>query len=293
MDNNGNAIVVWSQGDGANRQIFKSEYRGGVWHHPASLSDNISPDGNDTETYSQVAMDNNGNAIIVWAQYVNGGSFSQIFKSEYRNGVWTNPASLSDYINPDGNAHSPKVAMDNNGNAIIVWRQHDGANYQLLKSEYRGGIWHHPASLSNKISPDGAAAGSPEIAMDNNGNAIIVWEQNSKIFKSEYRNGAWTQPASLSDYINPNATAYSPKVTMDNNGNTIIVWQQSGGIYKSEYRNDVWHHPASLSDKISPDETSTRSPKVTMDNNGNAIIVWEQYDSAITTRFQIFKSEYR
>jgi len=46
---------------------------------------------------------------------------------------------------------------------------------RYLKSEYRNGAWHHPAGLSDNISPDGKPAWAPQVAMDNNGNAIIVW----------------------------------------------------------------------------------------------------------------------
>jgi len=196
MDSNGNAIIVWCQSDGVNLQIFKSEYRSGVWHHPVSLSDNISIDGWDAQT-PRVAMDNNGNAIIVWEQpdggHPGGAAFSQIYKSEYRNGAWTHPASLSDHISPGGTpAGKPQVAMDNNGSAIIVWYQYDSDNnFQIFKSEYRNGTWIHPASINDNISPDGQSAFYPQVAMDNNGNAIIVWYQPDgavyQIFKSEYR----------------------------------------------------------------------------------------------------------
>jgi len=328
MDKNGNAIIVWSQSDGANSQIFKSEYRNGVWHHPVSLSDNISPDGQDAGN-PQVAMDNNGNAIIVWRQYNN------IYKSEYRNGAWHHPANLSDKINPPpssdagGTLHlervpgNPMVAMDNNGNAIIVWMQSEmelissmngvetfKSYSQIFKSEYRNGVWTHPASIADNISLNLADAFKPQVAMDDNGNAIIVWYQDystnvlchniypcsyDRIFKSEYRNGIWTHPANLSDSISPDGQwAEYPQVAMDNNGNAIIVWSQSDGtnsqIFKSEYRNSTWTNPANLSDNISPDGQRAEYLQVAMDNNGNVIIVWQQSDGI---RKQIFKSEYR
>ncbi|MCX7000052.1 MAG: hypothetical protein NT106_07135, partial [Candidatus Sumerlaeota bacterium] len=158
------------------------------WINPFTLANNISPDGQDVY-YPQVAMDNNGNAIITW--YQSDGSNWQIFKSEYRVGVWTNPSSLTDNISPDGqNASNPQVAMDNNGNAIITWEQYDGSNNQIFKSEYRVGVWHNPSSLADNISPDGTFADYPQVAMDNNGNAIITWVQSDglswQIFKSEY-----------------------------------------------------------------------------------------------------------
>ncbi|PKN51686.1 MAG: hypothetical protein CVU55_10625 [Deltaproteobacteria bacterium HGW-Deltaproteobacteria-13] len=296
MDNQGNAIIVWTQSDGATSQIFKSEFRGGVWHHPSGLGDHISISGQNAGL-PKVAMDDNGNAIIVWEQ--SNGANSQIFKSEYRNGTWTNPLSLDDNISPDGQeAYFPQVAMDNNGNALIVWAQSNGANSQIFKSEYRSGTWTNPLSLDDNISPDGQNAAFPQVAMDDNGNAIIVWYQsdgaNSRIFKSEYRSGAWSYP-DLTDGISPaGQNAGLPQLAMGNNGNAIIVWMQSDGanvqIFKSEYRNSFWINPSDLSVHISPDGQDAFLPQVAMDHNGNTVIVWFQSDGA---NLQIFKSEYR
>ena len=192
MDNNGNAIITWQGSDGSNPQIYKSEYRSGSWTHPSGPSDNISPDGYDVQE-SQVAMDDNGNAILTWYQFINATDF-QIFKSEYRDGSWTHPSGLNDYISPgDYIAAGPQVAMDNNGNAILTWYQSDSdSNFQIFKSEYRDGGWTHPSSITDNISPDGYHAVSSQVAMDNNGNAIIVWQQYvsatiTQVFKSEYR----------------------------------------------------------------------------------------------------------
>jgi len=194
MDNNGNAIITWYQSNGTNEHIYKSEYRGGVWHHPTDLTDSISQDvWSANASFPQVAMDDNGNAIITWQQDDNVPK-TQIFKSEYRGGVWHNPLNPSDNISPNGqNASSPQVAMDNNGNAIITWYQSDGSYNQIFKSEYRGGVWYNPSNLTDNISPDGQNAYNPQVVMDNNGNAIIVWYQSdgskAQIFMAEYRWG--------------------------------------------------------------------------------------------------------
>ena len=83
-----------------------------------------------------------------------------------------------------------RIERDKNGNVIIVWEQSDGANDQIFKSEYRGGIWTHPGGLSDNISPDGQDAASPQAAMSNNGKAIICWRQPpGGIYKSEYQFG--------------------------------------------------------------------------------------------------------
>lgn len=305
MNNVGNALVVWSQPDGTScggqpcRQVFKSEYRSSSWHHPTSLSDNISPDGYATDS-PQAAMDNNGNALVVWEQLLSGGG-SGIFKSEYRNNTWTNPSSITDFISPGypSPAYLPYSAMDDLGTALIGW-QEDAGSYQMFLSEYSGGIWHHPATTNDHISVSGSdVTAGPKIAMGGDGSHLVVWWQNdgshTQIFKSEYR-GSWVNPSSLMNNISPDGTdAQWPQVTMNATGDSIIVWQQSDGfqtqIFKSEYRDDVWRHPTSLTDNISPDGSAADSPAVAIDDNGNTIVVWQQWDGS--TAWQIYKSEYR
>lgn len=297
IDDNGNAIVVWSQNDGTNNQVFKAEYRNGAWTVPANINDNISPDGQNVDN-PHVAMDDNGNAIIVWDE--SDGSDTQVFKSEYRSGSWTHPANLADNISPDGSiARNAQVAMDDNGNAIIVWQQVD-ATFQIFKSEYRVGAWTHPANAADNISPDGSIADEPVVAMGNNGDAIIVWKQDSggfrdQVYKSDYRAGVWTNPANVADYISMNTSDVpAPKVAMDNSGNTIVVWSEDDGngddqVFKSEYRSGAWTHPAGVADNISPDGFNTTGADVAMSDNGTAVIVWGQWDG---NSDNIYRSNY-
>jgi mRNA-degrading endonuclease HigB of HigAB toxin-antitoxin module len=185
MDDNGNAIIIWRESDGSNVQVFKSEYRNGAWTHPADLSDNISPDGQDISTMN-LSMDGNDNAIITWSQF--DGTYRHLFISEYRNGAWTHPADLTDNISPAGmNPDYPVLVMDDMNNVILVYKGSNGSNLQIFKSEFRDGLWTHPADLSDSFSFNGYNASSSNVIMDNNGYAIIVCVQNTNIYMSEYR----------------------------------------------------------------------------------------------------------
>ena len=282
MDNSGNTVVAWTQTDGTNFQIFKSEFRSGTWNHPSGLSDSISVDGQNA-FYPKIALGNSGDTVITWVQ--SDGVTAQIFKSEYRAGIWNHPSDLSDNISPDAKAATlPKVAMDNSGNTVITWLQKEGTKDQIFKSEYRSGSWIHPIDLSDNLSPDIAKrVYASQIAMDNSGNTVITWRQfdgtNSQIFKSEYRSGAWSKPADLTDSISPaGGNAYDPQVAMDSTGNTVITWKQFDGtnnqIFKSEYRSGSWTHPGSLLDNISPDNLSFSSKTyIAMNDIGEAVII--------------------
>lgn len=191
MGDNGEAVIVWTQFDGVTEQIFRSEYRNGVWNDPSSLSDNISPSGQNAGS-PHVSVNAGGDAIIVWHQS-NGGN-NQIFRSEYRNDVWTDPSDLSEFISPAGqDAFFPKTALNKAGEAVIVWRQSDGTNPQVFRSEYRNGAWIDPSGLADNISPNGINVLRPETAMGDNGDTVIVWYQfdgaSFQAFRSEYRFG--------------------------------------------------------------------------------------------------------
>ncbi len=289
MDSNGNAIITWVQNDGsATAQVYKSEYRSAVWTKPSSLSDKVSPSSSAASS-PLVAMDNKGNGIITWYQ-PNGAGTNQIFKSEYRAGVWSNPANREDNISPDGqSATAPALSMDNNGNAVIVWSQSDGTSAQIFKSEYRSGAWVHPANVTTNISPDGSEASAPKVGMDDLGNAIIVWTQANfssvtRAFKSEYRGGAWTNPSSVNDSFSfQDSSVNSLQLAMDKLGNAVILWESSNGTanraYASEYRisTATWSHPSDKSSALlnrGPGVYSSSS-QVMMDNLGGGIAVWK------------------
>lgn len=240
MDNSGNTIVVWTQRKDATtvRYLYKSEYRGGGWTHPALLTDEFSPDDESVD-HPKVAMDDNGNAIIVR---------TQIFMSEYRSGTWNHPVSLLDNISPDLTAaQDPQVAMSNNGEAMIVWEQDNGSgDDHIYRSHYQNGVWLHPTNLTEPISPAGDNCSVPQVAMDDEGNAIIVWRQflsgDFHVFISEYRNDVWIHPADTSDHISLDlSSASDPQVAMDDHGNAVVTWYEGIGagddkIFMSEFR---------------------------------------------------------
>jgi len=267
------------------------------WMHPLTLIDNMSPDGQGVYDVS-TAIDDQGNALVVWRQ--SDGTNSQIFKSEYTARGWSHPADLFDNISPDGqDVECPSVAMNAAGDAVIAWSQHDGTHLQIFVSQRESGIWTHPVDLTDSISPPGKNASDVQVAIDDNGDAIVAWSQSDssnqlQIFKSEYRAGAWKHPTGLTDNISPDGQPVWPaSVAMDNLGNAIIAWPQKDGanwrIYLSEYRSGQWVDPTLL-EAISPAGENAWFPALAMDDAGNAIIAWPQFDGA---DLQIFMSEYR
>lgn len=267
MDNNGNAIIIWYQT--GNAALIMTEYRNGAWSIPKILGELVN-----VSNGHSIAMNDLGNAIIVW------GTNDKLYMSEFINKVWT-PATLVLTAVP---ANGPKIAIDNNGNGVLIW--FEAYNYNIYSSELVQGEWNTPKEIGVF-----STSRAPELAMDDNGNAIVVWEQTRfvsgylQIYKNEFKNGNWISPEAVSaNGVDSNL----PSLAMSKSGNAIVSWQQNFNntwqIYRNDYINGVWDTPLA----VSLAGITTRNPFVKMDSNDGAILVWNEENG---TNWQVMISQ--
>ena len=84
-------------------------------------------------------------------------------------------------------AYEPKVDMDGNGNAVVVWMQQLGIEFNASAAHYRvGSGWEAAVLLENENSAVNPGFQQSSVAMDNAGNAIAVWAQRIGV-ESEIR----------------------------------------------------------------------------------------------------------
>jgi hypothetical protein len=191
-DASGNALAVWTQSGG----IWSNRYTTGVGWGTAAL---IEWSGGSASS-AHVAFDPSGNAVAVWQQNGGFGTNSRIWSNRYTAGVgWGGFPSL---IQTDssggatGTALTPQIAIDANGNALAVWVQPDGASDNtpdIWVNRYTAGSgWGTTANLGQiRINIPGAAGApalQPQIAMDGNGNALVVWTQSDGVNDSIWFN---------------------------------------------------------------------------------------------------------
>lgn len=288
MNDRGKSLIVWQQGDPTYTQIFRAEFRSGSWIQPSNLSDNSSPDGYSSGPPS-VAINNDGTAIIVWPQDV--GGIYQIFRSEFRNGTWLDPINIASGFSPPGtNAHSPKVVLNDNDEALVVWIQSDGSKDQVFLSEFREGSWTDPSTLQNNIIPDGQEVHTVDVTLNDNGDSVIVWAEDndssiSQIYRAERRAGVWHFPSDLSESISTTPTnALGCQVALNEEGEAVVIWVQSGELFHIEYFNGSWTEPLSI-----PDSSPAYRPRIALNDNGHAVAVWQKLSYPTPS---IYRSEY-
>src|SRR6266540_5635730 len=179
-------------------------------------------------------------------------------------------------------AFNPQITMNANYNAIAVWQQWDGARYNIWANRYTDDSGWGTATL---IETDNGSAFDPQIAMDANNNAIVVWQQwdgaRYNIWANRYTAGSGWGTAALIE--TGDGIASGPKIAMDADGNAIAVGQQVSApsnvynIWANRYTAGSGWGTAALID------TSATSPQIAMDASGNAIAVYTQTDGTFWT----------
>ena len=74
-----------------------------------------------------------------------------------------------------GRAIFPQIAVDATGQALAVWTQSDGTQFDIWANRYTVGTGWGTAQL---LETNAGHASEPQIAVDATGQALAVWEQH-------------------------------------------------------------------------------------------------------------------
>jgi len=85
---------------------------------------------------------------------------------------WGSPVVLSA---AGASAQHPRVTANSHGAATVVWERADGANkvVEAITRRFEDEHWQKPVALS----PGGASAETPDVAVDSQGDAVAVWSR--------------------------------------------------------------------------------------------------------------------
>ena len=133
-------MVVWQQGDSNGEEsIWANRYDAESGWGTATLIE-TSPG---VAFLPHVGMDDNGNAVAVWVQ--NDGTDDRMWANRYVAGQgWGTPQVIE--TNP-GDADFARVAVNGDGNAVALWKQFNGVNFDIWANLYVAGQGWGTATL--------------------------------------------------------------------------------------------------------------------------------------------------
>ena len=227
----GHAVALWGGTVGcpaACDYIVQAAVRppGGSWGAPVTLS---------TELYFGsgglvLAMDGAGNAIAAWV-----GSFAD--ESHYAvlpaGGSW-GPAQTLSNGNVQGAPHSLSLAVSPDGSAVVAFaNNHD--TIWAASGSIKGGFSAPVVVASGDYVKDSV----PKVALDDAGNASLIWSQTTRT-EAATRSPAGTWSAAT---VLASTSSSSVSTAVDGAGNAIAVF---GSSYSWHLAGGSWRTAASL-----------------------------------------------
>jgi len=188
LNADGDFVVVW-EGDGSSGSDSSGTSIHGRIYTSAGVP--IGPEAQvntyttDDQGSPAVGVDDAGNFVVVWysAGSTDSDSFGRSIQGRVYNstGVPFGPeAQVNTYTT--GNQSSPEVAVDADGDFVVVWHSDESGGNDSLNSSIQGRVFSSNASpAGGQFQVNSYTAGSqlfPAVALDDEGNFVVVWDSD-------------------------------------------------------------------------------------------------------------------
>lgn len=271
IDGAGNAIIVWRLivtrpgGEELQRMEARTRSASGVlgpveqvlpflhsWRWPPSI---------------EVVSNDRGDALIVWHSRMRLRSRFRSAAGEYGPQLLIAPPGFSGRI--------PSVAMNNSGTAVIAWQEEDLSGYQIVRwiraQRISGGVLDGDVVTLSAL-PE-SPAGSPDVAIDANGNAIVAWPYYVRVVARRYMADNSLGPTSV--LFDQRCCSANVELAVSPDGRAVVIWETRDDEIKARGISATdaieWLH------SVSPPGVPVANANIGMADDGTAWISWEHH----------------
>jgi hypothetical protein len=280
MDAQGNAVAAWSQLDGSRFSVWGSRgSAAGTWG-TAQLLETMDELGR-VDGNPRIAVAPQGDALVVWQ--ASGGTL-------VNRGTWTNRytagggwGTASQLVSVSGGS-APDIAMDANGNAVMVWAQIDAVSasevYALIQAKrYQGGAWGAPLQVARELGANSVLS-TVHVKMNAAGAALVAWGQGDQSIRATLApaGGTWPTPSIVKPVGSRAATA-GVRAAVNGEGNAFLAWSQGNDVSTSDTMLSSYTLAGGWVAGVPHDSIAeiATDPFIAMDERGNAWYLWTQY----------------
>jgi serine/threonine protein kinase/WD40 repeat protein len=283
IDDAGNVVIVWTRCDvdGSNHQIIARRFdaQGVPIGDEFRVDAELDPLGTDP----QVSMVRDGSFLIAWRHRRNNETAEDIFAQ------WHDPQGrprggrISVCTEPGGLLRGPALATSDSGEAVLAWSVAAVDDLYVQRLSPTGELLGPKLCVSAESGP---SHDYPSVAMDAQGNFLIVWQTSKDrdgsgwgVFARRYTaQGEPLGPEFIVNTRRSNNQLFS-SAAMNRNGEFLITWQsakQDGsgeGIFAQRFD----RHGLPVGGEFQVNEHNTgdqRYPNVTLNEAGRQLISW-------------------
>lgn len=286
----GDVAVVWEDdrdssdpADDNHSDVYLRLVRQGAPAYELKLSTGGTANTDWKHITPDVALDDRGNAVVVWADDPDGNG---VFNIPYRVVSPTGTVLASGRANADtaGDQRVPHVAVDPDGtptNAAavaftVVWEDVQGTAFSVKAAGYTG-----VATKAYEVtaSQTGGAHHRPDVAVPASGDATVVWEEDADGNGSD--NIGLTRLAKASGAVllsprvanvNTGGQQRRPAIAANFNGDLVVAWESdTTGVFARSFT------PAATGRHTEVQVSTTAgaaAPTVGLDDQAAAVVGW-------------------
>lgn len=301
VDAQGNFVVVWEQ---INFNTFANDgllvRRFDNTGDPEGDAIVVDPVSSFADPAIAVAAD--GRFVVVWEDFsINNDISAQIYEAD-------GDLDVSTFAVEDDNSffnRDPDVAINaSTGNFVVTWVQDDDDGDRNLVAQLftndgdTNGDVIIVETIDDNDVDDGQFLANPAVAMDNSGDFVIVWEQDTQedddngtdIFAKRYSASGAVLDSTFLVNTQQEGSQIDPDVAVDSSGDFTIAWDSpfvsrigtdiDEGIYARQYGDNgtpTGDQFAVVTFELG--DGSVAEPAVAMDSSGDTLIVWQNFDA--------------
>ncbi len=250
-----------------------------------------------------ISINNAGQIAVVWTQANEISGFNSVWANLYDGVAWLGVTDISDTgFTRTGNADSPQVGIDEKGNVVSIWREHENSNTtsRIKANIFRiesgsamsSGLWIEAPSYINSSSQ--VLSRSPKLSMSSSGLAIAVWaEKGSDYFHINsnhlrlYQQNDWDWIGSERiDFNTELGQGHSslPDIAIDYNNDAMAIWLKHDG-----QRNNLWYSRFvgswGAADYVERDRLGDAAfPVIAFSRDNRALVAWTQENKQTNTK---------
>ena len=307
MDADGDFVVVWQ----SNNQTGDNGY--GIYGQrfnaagtPVGAEFHINTYTTNNQSFPAVAMDTDGDFVVVWTSYTHTadsswGVFGQRFNAvgvaigaEFHVNTFTTDMQFV-----------PAVAMDADADFVVVWRSDNqtgdsGAGIFGQRFNAAGtpqGTEFHVNTYTTNTQT------LPAVGMDANGDFAVVWRSDNQtgdsgdgIFGQRFNAEGTAQDAEFHVNTFTATDQSSPAMAMDADGDFVVVWNSynetgDNGIYGQRFT--AAGTPRGAEFQVNTFTTDAQStPAAAMDADGDFVVAWQSNNQTGDSGYGIYAQRY-
>jgi hypothetical protein len=246
MDAQGNFVVVWRSPEAPASEIVGQRYAANGERLGNEFQINTTTTG--AQDFPDVAMDADGDFVVVWQSAGNpGSSFAQIVGRRYNAAGAAQGGEFLISTSTGGHQVDARVAMEDNGDFVVAWTNTSSSVSDVTYRRYNAA----GTALSTELRANTFTASnqnSPDIAVDADGDFVITWSSYGQdavnswgIYGQRFTN---TGALAGSEFRVNTTTVNSQRISavdMDDDGDFVVGWAsnlQDGsdyGVYAQRY----------------------------------------------------------